>query len=132
MAVGQQQRRSAAVDLIIDLDPVAVDFWHCSFLALPRRLREAAAQRYSSAIRSPLGTAQLCKRQSLDPHGVGADPSPIFRRGLPQRTKRISDHFPFDRFQFGLPLGWNAIILSRKVGIGPVGARSFVKRESPP
>jgi isoquinoline 1-oxidoreductase alpha subunit len=45
---------------------------------------------------------------------------------LPQRTKRISDHFPFDRFQFALPLDWNAIILSPKVGIGPVGARSFV------
>jgi len=56
-----------------------------------------------------------------------------FRTGLlPQRTKRISDHFLFDQFQFGLPLDWNAIILSRKVGIGPVGARSFVKRELPP
>jgi hypothetical protein len=43
---------------------------------------------------------------------------------------RISDHFPFDRF--GLPPDWNAIILLRKVGIGPVGARPFVKRESPP
>jgi hypothetical protein len=51
---------------------------------------------------------------------------------LPHRTKRISDHFPFDRFQFGLPLDWNTIILSRKVGIGPVGARPFVKRESLP
>jgi len=51
---------------------------------------------------------------------------------LPQRTKRISDHFLFDQFQFALPLDWNAIILPRKVGIGPVGARSFVKRESPP
>jgi hypothetical protein len=99
----------------------------------PRRLREAAAQRYSNAIRSPLGTAQLRKRQSPDPHGVGASPSPISRRGLlPQRTKRISDHFPFDRFQFALPLEWNLTILLRKVGIGPVGARSFVKRESPP
>jgi hypothetical protein len=84
--------------------------------------------RYSSAIRSPLGTAQLRKRQSPAPHGVGASPSSI----LPQRTKRISDHFPFDRFQFALPPDWNLIILSRKVGIGPVGARSFVKRESPP
>jgi hypothetical protein len=64
---------------------------------------------------------------------VGANPSPIFRRDLlPQRTKRISEHFPFGLFQFGLPLDWNAIILSRKVGIGPVGARPFVKRESPP
>jgi hypothetical protein len=104
-----------------------------SFFAIPRRLREAAAQRYSSAIRSPLGTAQLRKRQSLDPHGVGASPSSIFRRVCCRSAqKRISGHFPFDQFQFGLPLDWNAIILSRKVGIGPVGARPFVKRESPP
>jgi len=27
-----------------------------------------------------------------------------------------------DQFQFALPLDWNAIILLRKVGIGPVGA----------
>jgi hypothetical protein len=91
------------------------------------------AQRYSSAIPSPVGTAQLRKRQSLAPHGVGANPSSILRRGLlPQRTKPISNYFLFDRFQFALPPDWNLIILIRKVGIGPVGARSFVKRESPP
>jgi hypothetical protein len=33
------------------------------------------------------------------------------------------NYFPFDRFQFALPPDWNAIILSRKVGISPVGAR---------
>jgi hypothetical protein len=36
--------------------------------------------------------------------------------GLPQKL------FLFDQFQFALPLDWNAIILLRKVGIGPVGA----------
>jgi hypothetical protein len=51
---------------------------------------------------------------------------------LPQRTRPISNYFLFDRFQFALPPDWNLIILIRKVGIGPVGARSFVKRESPP
>jgi hypothetical protein len=65
--------------------------------------------------------------------GRGRRMSSSFRWArLPQRTKRISDHFPFDRFQFALPPDRNLIILSRKVGIGPVGARSFVKRESPP
>jgi hypothetical protein len=28
-----------------------------------------------------------------------------------------------DQFQFGLPPGWNAIILAVKVGIAPVGVR---------
>jgi hypothetical protein len=40
--------------------------------------------------------------------------------------------FLFDQFQFALPLDWNAIILLRKVGIGPVGVRPLDKRELPP
>jgi len=35
--------------------------------------------------------------------------------------------FLFDQFQFALPPDWNAIILARKVGIGPVGVRPLVK-----
>jgi hypothetical protein len=42
------------------------------------------------------------------------------------------NYFLFDQFQFALPPDWNAIILLRKVGIGPVGARPFDKRELPP
>jgi len=34
--------------------------------------------------------------------------------------------------QFALPPDWNAIILARKVGIGPVGVRPLVKSELPP
>jgi hypothetical protein len=64
---------------------------------------------------------------------VGPDPPSILREELlPQRTTDRSEFILFDQFQFALPPDWNAIILSRKVGIGPVGARSFVKRESPP
>jgi hypothetical protein len=47
-----------------------------------------------------------------------------------QRT--APELFLFDQFQFALPLDWNAIILLRKVGIGPVGARPLDKRELPP
>jgi hypothetical protein len=40
---------------------------------------------------------------------------------LPQRTTDRSKISYFDRFQFPLPPDWKAIILARKVGIGPVG-----------
>jgi hypothetical protein len=40
---------------------------------------------------------------------------------LPQRTTDRFKRFCFDRFQFPLPPDWKAIILARKVGIGPVG-----------
>jgi len=40
---------------------------------------------------------------------------------LPQRTTDRSKISYFDRFQFPLPQDWKAIILARKVGIGPVG-----------
>jgi hypothetical protein len=40
--------------------------------------------------------------------------------------------FLFEQFQFALPPDWNPIILLRKVGIGPVGARPLDKRELPP
>jgi hypothetical protein len=46
--------------------------------------------------------------------------------------RRAPELFLFDQFQFALPPDWNAIILLRKVGIGPVGARPFDKRELPP
>jgi hypothetical protein len=51
---------------------------------------------------------------------------------LPQRTTDSSELFLFDQFQFALPPDWNAIILLRKVGIGPVGVRPLDKRELPP
>jgi hypothetical protein len=34
--------------------------------------------------------------------------------------------------QFALPPDWNAIILARKVGIGPVGVGPLAKSELPP
>jgi hypothetical protein len=46
----------------------------------------------------------------------------VRQRLLPQRTTDSPELFLFDQFQFALPLDWNAIILLRKVGIGPVGA----------
>jgi hypothetical protein len=63
---------------------------------------------------------------------VGVNLSSISRhRLLPQRTTE-PQLFLFDEFQFALPPDWNAIILLRKVGIGPVGARPLDKRELPP
>jgi hypothetical protein len=64
---------------------------------------------------------------------VGSNLSSISRqRLLPQRTTDSPELFLFDQFQFALPPDWNAIILLRKVGIGPVGVRPFDKRELPP
>jgi hypothetical protein len=39
--------------------------------------------------------------------------------------------FLSDQFQFALPPDWNAIVLPRKVGIGPVGVRPLAKSELP-
>jgi hypothetical protein len=52
-------------------------------------------------------------------------------KSLPQRTTLNSQIF-FDQFQFGLPPGWNAIILAVEVGIDPVGANPIPKSELPP
>jgi hypothetical protein len=48
-----------------------------------------------------------------------------------QRTGRKNFFFPINS-QFALPPDWNAIILPRKVGIGPVGVRPLAKSELPP
>jgi hypothetical protein len=63
---------------------------------------------------------------------MGPDPPSILRGDVAAAHKADFALFLFDQFQFGLPPDWNLIILIPKVGIGPVGARSFVKRESPP
>jgi hypothetical protein len=47
-------------------------------------------------------------------------------------TERGIKFFLFDQFQFALPPDWIAIILARKVGIGPVGVRPLAKSELPP
>jgi hypothetical protein len=103
----------------MDLDPVTVDFWHCDFLPA----RSVLTQRYSSAIHSPVGTAQ---RRSGKPGSPSAWERSCRRSRdnvccrSAQRTAQ--ELFLFDQFQFALPPDWNAIILLRKVGIGPVGA----------
>jgi hypothetical protein len=52
---------------------------------------------------------------------------------LPQRTTdRPEKFFSPVNSQFALPPDWNAIILARKVGIGPVGVRPLAKSELPP
>ena len=131
--MGQQQRRSAAVDLVIDLDPVTVDFWHCDFLQAPsvvcNGILEHDPEEWvpvslgTNAIHSPVGTAQ---RRSGEPGFRLAWERPLSSISrpslLPQRTMDGPELFLFNQFQFALPPDWNAIILLRKVGIGPVGA----------
>jgi hypothetical protein len=51
---------------------------------------------------------------------------------LPQRTTDRPENFSPINSQFALPPDWNAIILARKVGIGPVGVRPLAKSELPP
>jgi hypothetical protein len=63
---------------------------------------------------------------------VGANRSTITTFIAAAHNTNFRNYFPFDRFQFALPPDWNPIILSRKVGIGPVGARPLDKRELPP
>jgi len=48
-----------------------------------------------------------------------------------QRTGQKNFFSPVNS-QFALPPDWNAIILVRKVGIGPVGVRPLAKSELPP
>jgi hypothetical protein len=52
---------------------------------------------------------------------------------LPQRTTwAFGSIFSLIDSNLHLPRRWNAIILHHKVGISPVGARPFVKRELSP
>jgi hypothetical protein len=48
-------------------------------------------------------------------------------RLLPHRTTNSQNYFLRDQFQIGLPPDWNAIILSRKAGIDPVGVSHYPK-----
>jgi hypothetical protein len=77
------------------------------------------------------------------PNAEAANPASVRRGSEPYRHSRgkvccrsaqrtAAELFLFDQFQFALPPDWNAIILWRKVGIGPVGARPLDKRELPP
>src|ERR1700716_2826702 len=67
--MGQQQRRAAAVDLVIDVDPVPIDLWHRDFLAASRRIW---LRPYSSAIHATRGNAHAGKLTSRLPSGVGS------------------------------------------------------------
>src|SRR3979490_37256 len=66
--MGQQQRRAAAVDLVIDVDPVPIDPWHRDFLAASRRIWLPP---YSSASHATRGNAHAGKLTSRLPSGVG-------------------------------------------------------------
>src|SRR4030081_110674 len=66
--MGQQQWRAAAVDLVIDVDPVPIDLWHHDFLAASRRIW---LRPYSSAILATRGNAHAGKLTSRLPSGVG-------------------------------------------------------------
>jgi hypothetical protein len=95
------------------------------FLPLPKR----SVQRYPSAIRSPVGIAQ---RRSGEPGFRPAWERTCRQVCCRSAQRTATELFLFDQFQFALPPDWNAIILLRKVGIGPVGVRPFDKRELPP
>src|ERR1700704_3282227 len=86
--MGQQQWRAAAVDLVIDVDPVPIDLWHHDFLAASRRIW---LRPYSSAILATRGNAHAGKLTSRLPSGVGTGSSDNFMtKSLPQRTTGIS------------------------------------------
>jgi hypothetical protein len=71
-----------------------------------------------------VGTAQLRKRQSQCPAGVGTKSIDNFATNHCRNAQRAGQKFfRFDQIQFALPPDRNAIILARKVGIGPVGVR---------
>jgi hypothetical protein len=78
----------------------------------------------SSAICAPRGNAHPTRSDIAAFAGVGNRiHRQLYYKSLPQRTTWIRKFILFDRFQFGLPPGWNAIILAAKVGIDPVGVR---------
>jgi hypothetical protein len=60
------------------------------------------------------------------------NPSTTLRQSYCRNAQNAFRKFILDQFQIALPPDWNAIILSRKVGTGPVGARPLFKRELPP
>jgi hypothetical protein len=92
------------------------------------------SEAHCSAIHSAVGTAQLRNRRWRLPHGVAVKSidRPVTEFVAAAHNGQIRNFIFFEQFQFALPPDWNAIILPRKVGIGPVGVRPFHKRESPP
>jgi hypothetical protein len=74
------------VDLVIDVDPVTIDFRHCGFPILFRVIvRLAIALQHPSAIQSLLGNAEtehgICDANEIDTAAT---------KTLPQRTTEIS------------------------------------------
>jgi hypothetical protein len=63
------------------------------------------------------------RHRQLRPGRAAGSIDNFMTKSLPQRTTWIRKFILFDRFQFGLPPGWNAIILAAEVGIDPVGVR---------
>jgi hypothetical protein len=76
----------------------------------------------SSAICATRGNAHPTRADIAASAGTGSIDNFITNRCRNAQTW-IRKFILFDRFQFGLPPGWNAIILAVKVGIDPVGVR---------
>ena len=81
-----------------------------------------------------MGTAQLCTLQLLRAIHVGTTSVDEFYVKTFAATHNMGFGIIFSSLvsNLHLPRPRNPIILLRKVGIGPVGVRPFVKRESPP
>src|SRR5580698_11477674 len=69
--------------LIVNLDTVPIEFWHCEFPGQP--------ENHSSAISSRRGIAQLCKPWTLPTGGVGIDG--LMTTLLPQCKICISEFY---------------------------------------
>src|ERR1700682_622138 len=128
--MGQQQRRTAAVDLVIDVDPVPIDLWHRDFLAASRRIW---LRPYSSAIHATRGNAHAGKLTSWPPPAWAAGSSDNFMtKSLPQRTTWISQIYSLRP----IPI-WIASTLERDHSCGqgrhrPGGCQTISQREAPP
>jgi hypothetical protein len=116
--MSQQQNGPAAVDLVIDFDPVPVDFWHCSFLA--------ASWPFPEAFRRNLILAR--SRRLWELHNfAAANAVSAWRGNRPIANSFTAAHNASWQFyslrSIAFPPDWNAIILARKIGIGPVRRR---------
>ena len=119
IAVGQHQRRSAAVDLVIDLDPVTIDFWHRGF---PTR-SVATLERYPE--RDPL------RRMGNAPNFAGEAPIAAFaERGqirdltsFCRNAQRLWTDFLARTNSIYIASRTDPDHSARQVGIDPVGAR---------
>src|ERR1700689_3747087 len=108
--------------LIVNLDTVPIEFWHCEFPGQP--------EDHSSAISSRRGIAQLCKPWALPAGGVGIDG--LMTMLLPQCKICISKFYSLRAITNGVASEWERYHSARQGSHRPRGCQPLPKSELPP